>query len=168
MGLRETLNKSPALGYGAGGVVVVLALVLLWMNSGIGGGGPSAGGEPQRYYSIDEGKTYFADAAMKVPPFDKDGKQAVLAHVFRDIDNKIEFVGYLSRYTPEGKKMAEERAAKAAAGDFGAIEGVVIPMEYKRPGESAWVKTGDPRVSAMTTDLKSPKGSTNVEPVYPE
>lgn len=170
MGLRESLNKNPAVATGlAIGIVVVAVALMIWsMAGGSGAGGGGAGAEAKQYYTTDDGKTWFADDYSKLAPFDKDGKQAVVAHVYRDLDNKQEFVAFMSRLTPEGKKIAEERARKAAAGDFGAIEGAVVPMEYKRPGEAAWVKGNDPRAMAIMNEVKSPKGSTNVEPVYPE
>lgn len=170
MDLREALNKNPAVATGLAIAIVVVAVgLMIWsMSGGSGGGAGVASGDAKQYFTIDDGKTWFEDSYSKLTPFDKDGKQAVVAHVYRDVDNKQDFVAYMSRLTPEGRKIAEERAKRAAAGEFGSVEGIIIPMEYKRPGEAAWLKGTDPRASAMINEVKSPKGSVNVEPVFPE
>ncbi|MCS7033637.1 MAG: hypothetical protein NZ561_06535 [Phycisphaerae bacterium] len=168
MGLRENLNKNPALA--VAGMVVVVGLVgwLFFGRGGAGAGGGGASGEPQQFYTIDDGKTWFADSYHKLAPFEKDGKEAVVAHVYRDLDNKQDFVAYLSRVTPEGRKAAEERARRAARGEISSLESGVILMEYRRPGETTWIKANDPRAVALIGEVKSPRGSSNVEPVFPK
>lgn len=167
------MNKNPRLATGlAVGIIVVAGAAMLWSMLSGGGGGPGGagtGGEPKRYYTTDDGKTYYADDYHKVPPYDKDGKTAVVAKVFRDLDNTSDpaFVGYLQRYTAQGKKMMEERQ-KAQGGNIAPMEGLAPPVEYKRPGEPAWYPATDARAAALINDLKSPKGSVNIEEVFPE
>ena len=80
-----------------------------------------------RYFSTDDGKTWFADEATKLAPFRKDGKDAVRAYVFKCADGK-KFIAFLERLTPEGKKKVEAirsrgaGAATAAAGSSAASD----------------------------------------------
>jgi hypothetical protein len=176
MGLRETMNEKPAVAAIVAGALIAVALgVILWSTGMIGGGGAPGGaegiGDAKRYYTTDDGKTYFADSYNKIPPYEKDGKTAVLAKVFKDNDNNgALFVGYLTRHTPEAKRMMEERQKKGAAGDFGPIEAAGGGIEYKKPltGDAGWLRSGDPRVTQLLESLKSPKGSQNIEEVFPE
>ena len=173
MSLRDALNKNPRLATGlAAGIILVAGVAMLWSMMSTGGGtgtGGAGGGVPQRYYTIDDGKTYFPDSYDKVPPFEKDGKQAVIAKVFRDLDNKGDpFVGYLQRYSAAGKKMVEDRLKAAGGGSMAPMEGLAPPVEYKKPGEGNWVSSSDPRAASLINDLKSPKGSVNIEEVFPE
>lgn len=168
MGLRESLNKNPYLAIGLAAAIILVSAWLMFRGVSGGGGGVAASGEPKRYYTIDDGKTYFADSYHLVPPFEKDGKTAVIARVFRDLDNKGDpFVGYLQRYTAEGKKMIEDQL-KAAAGGSAPMEGLAPASEYKRPGEANWIRSTDPRAIPLLNEVKSPKGSLNVEEIYPD
>src|SRR3954453_6450060 len=91
-------------------IVVALAFLFWPARSASGGGNPG-----DVFFSNDDGKsTFTADPRKNVPPFQKDGKETVLAHVFQCADGK-KFVGYLERYTPDAKKKVE--AANAATGD---------------------------------------------------
>ena len=110
MGIRETLNQNRGITIGAVSGVIVLTLVyIVYSLRGESGGGASAG-TAKAFFSDDDGQSYFADGADKIPPFDHNGKPAVTAHVFRCNGGKP-FVGYLERYTPEGKKRRESRQA---------------------------------------------------------
>jgi hypothetical protein len=150
VGIRETLNENPRLttGITIGIIVVVLGFILWQMHGGSSstpdGGGRSGGA--QAYFSDDDGKTYFPDAATKVPPFDHGGKEAVRAHVLK-CDGKT-FVNFLERYTPEGKKKMEAMGGKPPVGDPTAMESVrSAGMEVKRPGDKEWIRANpnDPR-----------------------
>ena len=71
MGLVETIRKKPAVGATIGSVCLLTALIVLYSTQV----GPSRFSPPKLFYfSDDDGKTFFADDANKVPPFDKDGK----------------------------------------------------------------------------------------------
>ena len=79
MGIRETLNKNPGITTGATAGIILLAVgFIIYQLSG--GGTPSVA--TKAYFTIDDGKTWFSDDINKVPPFDKDGKQAVKAYVY--------------------------------------------------------------------------------------
>ena len=64
---------------------------------------------------------------VRVPPFELDGKQAVGVMVYSCDEGKTRFVGYLYRYTPEGKARVEEMIKQHRAGP-------PVGLEVKRPG----------------------------------
>jgi hypothetical protein len=74
MNVRQFVNQHPR-------VMAVLVVVFLGMCGWVlwGQASASAGLKPAKsaYFTTDEGKTWFADDIGKLPPFDKDGKEAV-------------------------------------------------------------------------------------------
>ena len=91
------------------------------------------------WYTSDDGRTWFKASNRRVAPFAHEGKEAVEAFVF-ECEGK-EFVGYMRRYKPSGKKRLEEYYAAEDAGkepDVGKLAGLDFLLEYKRPGEKEW------------------------------
>jgi len=135
------------------------------------GMGNSSSGGGQAFYSIDDGKTWFADDASRVPPFEKDGKQAVRAYVYRTADG-TKFVNHLERFRPEAKK-ALEAAAKSDVGRTGPIDQSGVQSAYiggrevKRPGDAKWVNAADFREAQKITSIKPPGGKTDPKPLEP-
>lgn len=146
MGLRETMNQKPGITTGVTIGIIVLFVGLIWY-SGSGGtrGSTSASQGRQAYFTDDDGVTTFADDALKVPPFDHNGKQAVRARVFKLGDKPV--VNHLERYTPDGKKKLEELYTnKRAMNDPTAMEPILrTGFEVKAPGAKEWVKFSDPK-----------------------
>src|SRR5271170_6898157 len=140
MHLRKTISNSPRLGLGAAGVFVLLCAVFVFLQMR-GGNAPSEG-NAKAFFSADDGKTWFADDMTNVPPYDKDGKQAIRAFVFRCSDGK-EFVGYLQRFTPDAKRAIEQRQTpdpnRTGPPDTSAIRmAYTVGREVKRPGDAKW------------------------------
>lgn len=104
------------------------------------------------FYSSDDGATFFESASTNFPPFSHSGKDAVGARVFVDAAGRP-FVGYLERYTPEGKVRAAELLAQRSAGTGtpGRDDILYANMEVKRPGEKEWVKLSDPKARGIRT-----------------
>lgn len=168
MGIRETLNKNPGITTGATAGIILLAIVFIFYQ--LSGGG-AEGIATEAFYSIDDGKSWFADDVNKVPPFDKDGKQAYRVYVYKCADGK-EFVSHLERYTPEGKK-AMEAALKADGGSPVLMEDVMLTgMEVKEPGTDAvkgWVKQSDSMRAGKIMELKCADGNNaGIVPVVPD
>jgi hypothetical protein len=110
---------------------------------------------PMRYFSIDDGQSWFPDDANKLPPFAKDGKQAARAYVFQCPDGS-KFVAFLERLTPTAKKKFEAMAA--AKVDLTAPDMIrPIDLEVKAPGQSIWLSQTDPRAAAFLVP-KCPMG----------
>jgi hypothetical protein len=113
---------------------------------------------PEHFYTIDDGKTFFAANSENVPPFDYEGKQAVRAYVYEA--NGKRFVAYLERYTPEARQaMISKKGVTPQTQIYG--------RELKQPGSAAWVKSGNFAAVAQITDVKSPDGQGTPEPVEP-
>lgn len=174
MGLRETLNRNPAITTGATIAIIIVALIaILWQT--MGGSGP---GKPatQGYFTTDNGATWFADSLDNLPPYQKDGKEAVRIYLFKCADGKP-FVAYMERYTPEFKKMLTEAKEKMKANpnDPMAMQAAYsMPMqsgtEVKKPGDTGpWrAQMRDYQAYAQVVQIKCPDGTTeSLEPVQP-
>jgi hypothetical protein len=169
MNVRETLTEKPFLAIALASVLL-LAGVALFVFQLRGSGAPTTG-ERSAFFSVDDGKTWFSDDARKVPPFDKAGKQAVLAHVYRAPDG-TKFVNHLERFKPESKQAIEaaNRATPQSSGraDRSAAQSAYIGgREVKRPGDANWVNAANFREAAQVTSIKCPNGGTQATPVEP-
>ena len=148
MGVRESMNDSPrAVAIGMALVVVALA-VITWSQLRT----PRPSSDPGlAYFTVDEGKTSFVDAADKRTPFTHDGKEAVRAITFAcDAAQKDRFVGYLERSDP---------AASAGKGTPG---GPDLSIQVRRPGEAKWVARFSPEGSKILS-VRCPNGA-SMEP----
>lgn len=155
MSVREILNRNPVLATGSALVIVLVAVIVAYFSyksSAVEAVSPIT----QVYYSNDDGKSWFADSIAKVPPFDKDGKEADLAYVYQCPDGK-RFVAYLQRYTPEGKKNLD--AARAHWTPSGGMLPNVSSQqtEVKKPSQSQWTNGADQAAIAIMT-LRCPAG----------
>ena len=163
MGLRETLNDNPRLttGITAGIIIVVLAFIL-WPSGGGGGSGPTDLSEAQVWFTNDDGKTWFADSANKVPPFDHKGKPAYRAYVYK-CAGKDPFVNHMERYTPAAQKKLQALydQKKPIHDPIAILQIQQEGMEVKSPGDANWVKMSDPK-SEKVLQPKCPGGDMEV------
>ena len=167
MGLREKVNQNPGIAIGAASAVIVLAGIILLLQTRGGAASGSASGSGQLFFTTDDGKTWFTDDSTHVPPFMKNGKEAVRAYVYRTRDG-TKFVGFMERYTPEGKKVLEAALARPPEQQTDdPFMGVAGALEWKKPGDAAWVSASDPRAEQVVK-VVSPKGANDtVSPVSP-
>lgn len=171
MGIREQLNEKPAITTGATIGIILLALIFIVYE--IHGSGSGSFKIPtQRYYSDDDGASYFSDDIKLVAPFDHNGKPAVQAVVYRCHGGKP-FVGYLQRYTDKGAQ--ELRKLSSMPPDSPSPQQVSVDqiqmteMEFSAPnaGAKGWVRAGS-RATDSLMNVKCPDGSTEtLEPVEP-
>lgn len=171
MGIREKLNQNPGITAGVTGAIIVAALAWVLYDQVFSGGAPKP--LTQRFFTIDDGQTFFADDVKQIPPFDKDGKEAVIAHVFTCDKGRTKFVAYLERYKADAKRKLEDAMAKAAAGDQEALmiqdELEMTGKEVKKPGEARWVSVMDNDRAGRVADVKCPDGTVNgLAPVFPD
>jgi hypothetical protein len=167
--VRETLSNFRRLGLGAAGVFVLLCATFVFLQMR-GSSAPSAG-NANAYFSVDDGKSWFADDMTNVPPYVKDGKQAIRAFVFRCSDGK-EFVGYLQRFTPDAKHAIEQiqnpDPNRKGPPDVGAIRmAYTVGREVKRPGDTKWISGAQGPESAQIIAVKCPNGGGAPELVEP-
>jgi hypothetical protein len=167
MSVREKISAKPWFGAAAAGALLLIGVVVIFIQlSGHSAPAP----RDEAFFSTDDGKTWFADGASKVAPFDKDGKQAFRAHVFRSADGK-EFVGYLERFKPDAKR-ALESSGKApnskVSENFSAVQSAYVNgREVKRPGDPKWTSVESVRDAAKITIIKSPGGGSDVVEIDP-
>lgn len=166
MGIRETLNNNPAITTGATLLIIVFAIAFI-IYSSTGGGTPKP--PTKAYFTVDDGKTWFPDDITLIPPFDKDGKQAVRAHIFSCKGGDEPFVAYLERHTPEAKATLEKYRANP---DQAPPDGMLIAdtgTEVKKPGVGNWVSMANYQKYAEITNINCPDGKLeNLVPVLPD
>jgi hypothetical protein len=168
VGIRETLNKNQTLTTGATIFIILVAIgVIVWQML------PESAPRlmSKAYYTNDDGKTWFEDSADKIVPYDKDGKEAVRAHLFQ-CSGGAPFVGYLERLDPNVKKKLDEfYASPSNKGRImpGQIEQEESGRLVKRPGDKSWLRISDPLAARITT-IKCKDGSyaTRVTPDMPQ
>lgn len=161
MDFAEEFEKNKKMVVGVA-VLVVIALVVLFMTMTGGPSRPKLKGKPQLFYTVDDGKTYFADDADKIPGFDKDGKPAYRAQVYQ-CGSAAPFVGYISRIEEGARKQAE--AAKAEGKKLAELESIWAgKVEVKKPGDAKWVPAGKAEKVLLVT---CPDGKTAANIVLP-
>jgi len=166
MGIREKMNENPGLTTGATVAVVLLAIAFIVYQITGFGGQSYAGGGGKAWFSDDDGKTVFADDAIKRAPFDHDGKQAVKAYCFTNDSGKTHWIGYLERYTPDAKaKLDREDKIPPEKRDSSVMETVgAIGIEVKRPGDPNWVTQKDTLKWSKIISPTPPSG-TKAQPI---
>jgi hypothetical protein len=155
--IRQKINENPAATTAVTALIVVLAILFIFWQAC---SGPSTGAvSTKAYYTTDNGKTYFPDESSNIPPYLKDGKEAVRAVVMTCDGGKTKFVGYLERYAPQDK-MVLEQMAKASQAKSGPPPFMGYPGQpmVKRPGEpdNAWVPLS-PATSTYYQTIVQPK-----------
>jgi hypothetical protein len=165
VGIRETIQKSQKWTVVVAAVVLVGAVIAIIVQAqSLGPAGPG-----DAFYTVDDGKTFFAGDSRKLAPFDYGGKQAVRAHVFECEGKKV--VGYMSRYTPESLELFEEAKAARAEGrppkNVQKLATVAFTgTELKKPGADKWVIQNDKNAPRIRI-FKCKDGRTPPE-LYPE
>jgi hypothetical protein len=148
MDIRRTLQQKPIFGIGIAVLMVLMATAILartyWPEK-----------KPNLslvYYTDDDGATWFADSAFLVPPFDHNGKTAVVAEVYSYDKGSKKFCAYEAKYTAKAKKRLEAALAEAQKNNQPPAsvslyrdrtfmsEGMLV----KQPGSGNWVSMADP------------------------
>jgi len=165
---RDTDSKIPRIGTlaAAGLVLIGIAAFILRM--------PARNvpvSSKQVFFTVDDGKTWFADSSANIPPFDKDGKEAVRAHVYLCADG-MKFVSYLERFNPQAKQTLQsantaDPANKAARDETAVRYALSNGREIKRPGSASWIAASDIHQAAQVMAVKCPDGSAQATAVEP-
>lgn len=162
LGIRERLNRSPRITTVVTALVIVFALTtIIWQ---IFVANRPTKMSNKRFYSDDDGKTWFADDMKKIAPFDHNGKTAYVAYVWTCDGGKTGFVSHLERYTPEAKQKIKEfhdmSIPPTAMPPFIDMDGI----EIKKPGTgddpANWVLANGPQ-SMNFYNIKCPDGTQN-------
>jgi hypothetical protein len=150
VGTRQPLNKNSKLLSALAAAAIVVAAVVAWALWPQRAAKTAPGGTPgQAFFSTDDGKNYFSDSAKNLPPFQKDGKEALRVYVFKGADSKP-FVSCLVRYTPTAKKELESIYARSEKPNPMITNQLEMDgMEVKAPGQTTWYKKSDPRAAEL-------------------
>jgi len=167
VGIFESLNRHPRPVMGVLAAIILIAGTLIASQLR---GGPGASLAKQAYFTDDDGNSFFADDASKIPPFDHNGKEAVVAHVF-STGHDSPFVGYLERAVSSRGRDTIEKAREQMIADA-AKQAVPMPSselverirdntEVKRPGSTKWILATSKEVAGVYA-VRSPSGSSDV------
>lgn len=174
MGIREKLNENPAITTGATIGIIVIALIFIGVQ--LFSGSNTGQIQTKAYYTTDDSSpeaslaAMFSDEIDKVPPFQKDGKDAYRVYVFSCDGGKTKFISHLQRYTKDAKaKLEAAMADKNKPMEPGLMEMTQMTgVEVKKPGSGAWIKQSDYEKARVVTDVKCPDGTlNNIEAVLP-
>jgi hypothetical protein len=148
-GLREKLNKNPWLAAVLAVVCLgILAAVTFWPKGDDDNWVPYTG---KRFFTVDDGQSYFVADGINIPPFTHEGKTAFRVQVYTCEDGKPT-VAFLERYN-------EAALSRIRKMDGGTIKLPEKALEYldqsgarevKKPGETQWVRRGMPRYAEIT------------------
>ena len=148
MSIRETINRNAWIAASAAGLIIIIAIFAFVRGNAPNEDTVIPGAAGMSHYTTDNGATWFNDRTDKVPPFKKDGKDAVRAYVYKDASGK-EFVSHMERYTAEAQRALaqwekmppEQRGLEDPSTLAGGLDGI----EVKRPKDTAWTRASDPR-----------------------
>jgi hypothetical protein len=154
MGIVSALREKPRIGGVVATCLVLVAGVVIFLEIRPARPGADTG----VYFTVDDGKTWFADDPANCPPYDHNGHQAVRCMVFNA--GGSDFAGFLKKYTDDVK---EKMAANIPCSNDELNKGTLV----KRPGDANWVPLSDP-ASQQIVDVKDPNHpNTAVGPVLP-
>src|SRR5436190_11669021 len=156
MRLREAINRKPATAIAVSVVVIALVLVFIAMRAGGEREASSSSSGPKAWYTVDDGRTWFADAANKMVPFDHGGKPAYRCYVWSCDGGKTKFVSHLERVKADTLGVLT-RAGKTR------VEFLEMPpgSQQVKPagaGDAEWRDVTDPGAVTISTP-RCPAGS---------
>lgn len=161
-GVRDTLNQRPALAAGLMVGFIALAAVFWFYTRD-----RSHTAATEAFYSDDDGKTYFVDDFQKLAPFDRNGKVALRAYVFR-CGTEAPFVGYLARYPEATKaKIADLRKRPTDPAAQAELGQLIASAEVRKPGQTNWVAAGSNDGEAITAAPQCKDGKQTAVGVVP-
>jgi hypothetical protein len=152
LGIRETMNRNSVLA----AVVIVCAIATCGVVIGVELRGNKGAPPKYAYYTTDDGKTWFSDLSIRLPPFDHNGSPAVRCFVFTGPNGK--FAGLLEKLSDDTR----DRLAKT--GDQ--IPPFGTPIMVKKPGEMEWKSTDVSQEAMMLIKILGPESS-GIERVLP-
>lgn len=153
MGIRETINRNSAISTTMVIGMVVVCVVVIGLELRGNNGAPPK----ENFFTTDDGQTWFADSASKLPPFDHDGGKAVRCYVFKGKNG--EFAGLLEKYSDDTLAQLARRDPKVPLRDS-------PPVLVKKPGEKDWKGVAADQEAMMLMHLSGPDG-TDIERVMP-
>ena len=149
MGIRESLNRNPAVVTGATVAIVVIVLVLIFWQSRTKTIVPPT----KAYFTIDDGQSVFEDDMQKSAPFEHNGAQAVQAHMFSCDNGRTKFVGFLEKQPDKVPQAAG--GGQRSGHDPRLFAALVKPPMNK---DAKWVSKLGPDGAAIIASVRCPEG----------
>jgi hypothetical protein len=154
-GLRGWLNDNPKAGTIAGGVLIAIALIFIvvQLRSTCTPAAPSyTPGEVKQWYATEDGQNLYADDAVLVPPFQKNGKTYYRAYVFK-CPNGEQFVNHIAMYPPDVKAKMDAIKEKSDAPllEYSQFENSAL---IKRVGGTKWLGYNSQDMNNRTQALR--------------
>jgi hypothetical protein len=149
LGIRQTLNDNPSAAAIGAGVIILAALAFVFVRACSGPDDPARGtGSSKAYFTTDDGKTYFVDDVVNVPPYkvnkpgdSNNGKTAVRARVVRCKGGQP-YVAALEMYNEVDKQRLEQilrqQGGKAQRLPRDYLSGVYAMLKKPGTGEQGW------------------------------
>ncbi len=147
MDIRFAMNNHKGATFGV--VIAIIAGITFYF---LHYSGPRQGMPSQSFFTTDDGKTFFTDASSKIPPFDHDGVPAYGCYVFSDDGGKTKYVGWLYRYTSDGKMRLA--GSQNASGQLGSSMFNCIEVKAPGTGDNGWLPCTDPKAARIQRPVK--------------
>ena len=162
------LNKSRALLLGIAVAGIVGAAIIWRVTASSGASEKELSAYELAWFTTDDGRTWFPDDANKLPPFDRDGKPAHRAYVYRK-PGQQPFVLFLERYTPDAiRQLNELKRQTDRPPELGIRDRIISAgVEVKKPGAKDWVKVSDPRSKEIMRARLSATDNATLEALLP-
>jgi hypothetical protein len=145
-------------------IFVVTAVVFaIYMSVGSGSGGSPRVAIPKRYYTVDDGRTYYPDTIDKLPPYKTPENKTALRVQVMQCAGEAPFVAYVEKY-PDAEKARLERLFQDAKTTGLAVSAVMGPEDHplvKKPGsKGAWTDASNGSRYEAITQPACAKGGT--------
>ena len=143
MQFRRIVNEKPRSVIAIAALALCLVVVLIWRHFSAQ---TSIQPRGKAFFTIDDGKTWFAADVTCIPPFDHDGSKACRAIVISCGDGKP-FVHHLESYPPKVKEQlhhAVEEASDSSQKIVTALRGEEMmssELLVKKPGDPTWLQS---------------------------
>ena len=133
LGIKERARAKPqAMMVAAVALIILAAIAITWTILSNRQPAPPT----RSYYSIDDGKSWFADTVGKIVPFDHNGQPAVLCHVVSGPNGKV--CDYLEKYSDAGQKALMKTADANGVPTQKLPEAMFGMTMVKRAGDAQW------------------------------
>jgi hypothetical protein len=149
MALREAMEKYRTTAIAVAAGMILITLLSVWHSLA-----PPKKMSTQSFFSTDDGKTFFADSSSRIPPFDHDGKPAYGCYVFTNDGGKTKYVGWLFRYTDEGKRRLEQSRTHPG-GVVGSSIYECIEVKAPGTGDHGWLPCNNPEAARIQRVAKT-------------
>lgn len=136
-------------------IILIVAVVLIIKGMGGEQGGPSGSAT---WYDTGTGQLYGTKPGQTPPMPAPSGKEGVAASVFSDgsCDNKAErFIGFLFKYTDEGKTQLAAARAKTPVDEMEVQRIATEEKLIKREKDEEWVVQGTEEGAAIMAEVRA-------------